>query len=246
MSKSNPASDGGTKSPYIISRRFALTTVPLLVLALSACATPFRADVNRFQQLPVPQGQSFTITSDDPALRGGIEFAQYAGLVAQEMADQGYVYARDPAMADMVVTMNYSVNDGREKVITTGGGFGGFGGGFGGFGGGFGRFGGGFGRGGFGGPFAFGFHDPFIFGNGFNDVRSYTVFTTGLEMRIDRAADNVRLFEGRAEAQSRAKSLQRVVPNLVEAIFTEFPGQSGETLRISIAPDEVKVRNINR
>jgi len=28
------------------------------------------------------------------------------------------------------------------------------------------------------------------------------------------------------------------VPNLVEAMFTGFPGNSGETVRISIAPEK--------
>ncbi|RZV35891.1 MAG: DUF4136 domain-containing protein, partial [Sphingomonadaceae bacterium] len=35
------------------------------------------------------------------------------------------------------------------------------------------------------------------------------------------------------------------VPNLVEAMFTDFPGHSGETLRISIKPEETKVRRVD-
>lgn len=61
-------------------------------------------------------------------------------------------------------------------------------------------------------------------------------------MKIDRAVDNTRLFEGKAEAQSRSKNLQYLVPNLIEAIFTDFPGRSGETVQISIAPEGKKVR----
>lgn len=67
---------------------------------------------------------------------------------------------------------------------------------------------------------------------------SFTVYTTELQMKIDRVADNVRLFEGSAQAQSRSKRLTYIVPNLVEAIFTDFPGNSGETVRISLAPEE--------
>ncbi|MCG6120647.1 MAG: DUF4136 domain-containing protein, partial [Blastomonas sp.] len=89
--------------------------------------------------------------------------------------------------------------------------------------------------------FGYGFYDPFIFGPGWNnDVRSYTVYTSALDLKIDRAVDNTRLFEGKAEAQSRSKNLQYLVPNLVEAIFTDFPGRSGETVQISIAPEGSK------
>ena len=65
------------------TRRAALFAVPALALALSACATPFKADVARFQALPAPQGQSFVVTASDPRLQGGLEFAQYAGLVTR-------------------------------------------------------------------------------------------------------------------------------------------------------------------
>jgi hypothetical protein len=224
-------------------------TAPALLLGLSACATPFKAEVARFQQLPAPQGQSFVVTSNDPELANGLEFAQYAQIVEQEMAELGYVPAANKDSADLIVSFDYIVDNGRERVRSTG--FGnGFGGGFGRFGGGFGRFGGGFGRfGGFrrfrGGRFGFGFNDPFIFGGGFNDVRSFTVYTSELDLKIDRAADQTRLFEGRAEAQSRSKNLPYLVPNLVEAMFTEFPGNSGETVRISIEPEKTKVKTIS-
>lgn len=219
------------------TRRAALFAVPALALALSACATPFKADVARFQALPAPQGQSFVVTASDPRLQGGLEFAQYAGLVTRQMAGLGYVPASDPSRADMVVSFSYDVDNGREKVVSDGFG-GGWGAGFGPWGGPFGGF---YGRRAFG----FGFYDPFIFGPGWNnDVRSYTVYTSELDLKIDRVADNQRLFEGKAEAQSRSKNLQYLVPNLVDAIFTDFPGRSGETVRISIAPEGKKVKPI--
>ena len=65
-------------------------------------------------------------------------------------------------------------------------------------------------------------------------------------MKIDRAADNVRLFEGKAEALSTSNRLQYLVPNLVEAMFTDFPGNSGETVRISVAPENMPVQRGRR
>ena len=80
----------------------------------------------------------------------------------------------------------------------------------------------------------YGYYDPWFGGN---DVRSYTVYTSGIDMKIDDTASGQRLFEGKAQALSTSNRLQHLVPNLVEAMFTDFPGQSGETLRISIKPE---------
>ena len=60
--------------------------------------------------------------------------------------------------------------------------------------------------------------------------------------RPDNVATGERVFEGRAESVSRSNRLQTIVPNLVEALFTDFPGNSGETLRITIKEDEKTVR----
>jgi len=221
-------------------RRLSLAALTAATLAIAGCATPFRADVARFQtQLPAPQGQSFTVEAGDPRLAGGIEFGQYANLVSGELTRFGYRPAALGERPDMVVRMGYDIDKGRERVRSTPG----FGDPW--YGGGYGR---GFyrpvivtGRGGR--RFVYGYRDPFLWGGfgggfGYNDVESYTVYTSGLDVQISRAADGYRLFEGRAEAQSRDNNLQAIVPNLVEAMFTGFPGNSGEKVRITVAPPE--------
>lgn len=213
-------------------RRFGM---PLLLAAsLAACTTnSFKADVSRFAvPLPAPQGQSFAVVPEDPKLAGGLEFATYANAVAAEMQELGYARAASPEQADLLVRFDYRVDGGRERVRTDFNGVGAFGpawGPWGGWGGGFGRWG-------------FGFNDPFFGGP---DVRSYTIYTSGIDLKIDRAADGQRLFEGKAEAVSRSNRLPRLVPNLVDALFTDFPGNSGETVRITIRDDEKTVRPTN-
>lgn len=227
-------------------RSFKLAAIPALALALSACATPFRADVSRFEsQLPAPTGQSFFVVADDPALAGGLEFALYADEVEDEMAQLGYVQAASPEEATLLVRFDYGVDEGRERIRSSGFGYG------------------------YRDPFyspwrsyrrpvlfrdrygrarvaylpsrawGYGWHDPFFGGS---DVTSYTVFTSGIDLKIDDAATGERLFEGKAQAASTSNRLQYLVPNLVEAMFTDFPGNSGETVRISIAPEDQPVR----
>ncbi len=228
-----------------------LAAVPAIALGLAACATPFRADVSRFEsQLPAPQGQSFFVVADDPALAGGLEFSLYADEVEDEMAQLGYVQAASPEDATLLVRFDYGVDDGRERIRSTGFGYG------------------------YQDPFyspwrsyarpvvfrdrrgntrvayvrdrgwGYGWHDSF-FDRG-PDISSYTIYTSGIDLKIDNAATGERLFEGKAEAASTSNRLQYLVPNLVEAMFTDFPGNSGETVRISIAPEDQPVRRDER
>jgi hypothetical protein len=217
-------------------KSFARIGLPIaLAIGLSACATPFKADVSRFAvPLPAPQGQTFAVVAEDPKLAGGLEFSLYADAVAKEMEELGYTRAASPEAANLLVRFDYGVDNGRERIRTDPGIGLGFGDPY------FGRF----GRfGGFGG-FAFGFYDPFLGGLGGPEVRSYTVYTSDIELKIDSTADGKRLFEGKAEAVSRSNRLPNLVPNLVDAIFTDFPGGSGETVRITIKDDGKTVRPV--
>jgi hypothetical protein len=228
-------------------RRIGLVAAPLLLAGLAACATPFNANVKRFSSaMPAPQGQTFAVVAEDPRDSGGLEFAQYADLVAAQMSRLGYVRT-DPSHAAMIVRLDYGVDQGRDRIRSTG-----FGGdpfwspwygsrfGYGGFG---------YSRLGYGGSYApyyrrglwgYGWQDPFFFGSGYGDVDVVTVYTSELDLKIDSKADGRRLFEGKAQAASRSNRLGYLVPNLVEAVFTDFPGRSGETVRISIAPESGK------
>ena len=103
------------------AQRLKIAVAGLLMLALAACATPFRADVSRFQsQLPAPAGQTFAVVADDPALSGGIEFGQYARLVEANLARIGYQPVADPARADLIVRFDYGVDKGRKRIRSTG------------------------------------------------------------------------------------------------------------------------------
>src|SRR3954465_14706803 len=195
-------------------------------LTLGGGATGFPAQVSRFQAMPAPQGQSFAIVAADPADRGGLEFGHYAAFVRSHMAALGYAEGPSPEAAALLVSFDYGVDHGRQEVRSwpSSGPYGGYGG----FG--YGRFGyhGGWGRG-----YYAGWDDPFWFGG---DIETYTIFTSFLDLDIKRAADGRSVFEGTARAHSRSDDLQRLVPNLVEAIFTGFPGHSGETVRITVPP----------
>lgn len=225
-----------------IKQLAAAALLGISALGLSACATGLRTEVSRYQAMPPPQGQSFFIVAAEPASAGGLEFSRYAGQVVQAMQAQGYAQATSLEAATMVVTLDYGVDEGQQHVerdpFARGYGYDPF------WGGGFHPYWGGFygrpyySRFGYWGPrspFYFGWDDPFWYGP-YQDVRVYTEYRSFLDLNIRRKADNAQLFEGHAMARSTNDNLGVLVPNLIEAMFTRFPGMSGETIRITVPP----------
>ena len=209
-----------------INKLAAAALLGISALSLSACATGLRTQVSRFQAMPAPQGQSFVVVPANPADMGGLEFSRYAELVAQQMQTQGFARAPSINQATMVIQVGYDVSDPQTEIVSDP----------------FPHYGYGLGWGGY--PFygrrrsafLWGWNDPFWYG-GYDGVRSYTYYVSELDMRIRRKADNASLFEGKAKARSRTDNLQKVVPSLVQAMFTGFPGNSGETVKITIPPE---------
>ncbi|WP_118857019.1 DUF4136 domain-containing protein [Sphingomonas mesophila] len=212
-------------------------------LGLGGCATGFPAQVSRYQAMPAPQGQTFFVVPTDPAQQGSLEFQRFGALVAQAMQAQGYQPASTPTAATMIVRMDYGVDDGETVLVRDP-----------------------FSRSMYADPFYNGRYDPFYRGYygrpyysryggyyggrspyyyGWNDpywyspyggVNTYTRYQSFLTLDIRRAGDNQQLFGGRAEARSTSGNLGILVPNLVGAMFTGFPGRSGETIRITVPP----------
>lgn len=215
------------------TRLIAAVALPLALATLGGCAQPFKANVSRFQALPVPEGQSFAIVPTDPRNEGGLEFRAYAQQVSQRLASYGYRPVEGGDKPQLVVQLDYGIDHGVQKTVSRPGT--GFGAGYGGFGPGFGPYGR---RWGYGSAFYYGWdplwYDPFFD----NRIDTYTVYTSYVNLTIERSVDKQHLFEGKAKARSLDDALTKLVPNLIEALFTNFPGQSGEEVRITIAPDK--------
>jgi hypothetical protein len=211
-----------------ISKLAAALALGISAVALSACAESLRTTVSRYQAMPAPQGQTFfVVPGEGMAANGGLEFQRYAGLVAQQMQARGYTPAADPKSATMIVQLGYGVDSGQTRIVSDP---------F--YGSRYGRFYDpfyspfysprfGFGRG----YYSYGWDDPFWYGGG---IDSYVEYHSQIDLHIRAAGTNAPLFDGRAQARSSTNRLDVVVPSLVDAMFTGFPGRSGETVKITI------------
>ena len=203
-------------------------------LGLAGCATGLNTQVSRYQAMPAPAGQTFYVApGEGMAPMGGLEFQRYAGIVADQLVARGYQAAASPQSANMVVQLGYNVDHGQTRYVedpfarSRYGRFGydpffGGGGYF------YPRF--GYYRG-FGSPFSYGWDDPFWYGGG---IDSYVEYHSEVDLHIRAAGTGQPLFDGRAQARSQTDRLDVLLPNLIEAMFTGFPGRSGETVRITV------------
>lgn len=229
-------------------RKFAAAAaLGLSALALSACATGLRTQVSRYQQMPAPAGQTFYVIAADGASTG-LEFNRYAAQIAQQLQAQGYTPAGAPQVADMLVKVDYGVDEGRREYTEDPMAYSRYGYGYGGFYDPFYRgyvgrpYWSRYGYYGARSPFYYGWDDPFWYASPYggytglmhSPIRSYTVYKSFLDVDIVRKADNYQLFQGHAKARSQTDELGVLVPNLVEAMFTGFPGRSGETVKITV------------
>ena len=195
-------------------------------LGLSGCATGLPTKVTRYSTA-IPQGQSFYVVPGE-GVQQGLEFNSFASLVSQQMLARGYSQAPSTAAADMLVKVSYNVDQGTQQIAVDPDPF------YPGF---YGRpFYSRFGYFGYRSPFFWGWDDPFWYVSpyGGDRIREYTVYQSELDLDIVRRVDNAPLFDGRAKARSRTDELGTLVPNLIEAMFTNFPGENGRTVKITV------------
>jgi hypothetical protein len=207
-------------------KRFAAAAaLGLAALGVSACAGSITSTVSRYQAMPAPQGQTFfVVPGEGMAANGGLEFQRYAGLVAQQMQARGYTPAASPQSATMLVQLGYIVDKGQVRYVEDP-----------------------FYRSrlydpfyyspfyyprfGYRSRFSYGWNDPFWYGGG---VDSYVEYHSQVDLHIRARGTNQPLFDGRAQARSETNRLDVVIPSMVEAMFSGFPGRSGETVKITI------------
>lgn len=190
---------------------------------LAGCATPFQARVQSFQALPEVQGKTFRV-EPQRAAEGGLEFQSYAVLVAEQLRLNGFAPAQEGAESEFLVLLDYGAGQPRERLAT--------------------RPGSSFGWGWYSQPWRYSprwwgsYYDPF-WGPGWNDdVYSYTIYPSWVSVQIVRASDKVSVFEGRADTVSRVNDLPSTIPQLVEALFQDFPGDPARSKTVRLKSEK--------
>lgn len=183
---------------------------------LASCAsTRQSADVTRFHLGQQIARSSVFVTPANPAQAASLEFRTYAVAVGDELRQLGFAPAASLAQAELVGVLD--VGQTTRESLSRGSGLSvGIGGG---------TFGRNVGIGG-GVTIPIGERKP-------NDIA-----VSMLSFQLKRRSDNSVIWEGRAMTEGRAGSpagaLGTVVPTLADALFRDFPGPSGQTVRVRL------------
>lgn len=182
-------------------------------LVLGACASDrFGADVSRFHLgQPLARGTVY-LEPADPSVAQGLEYRTYEAAVEERLRALGFTPVDTLAKAELVGVIGYGQTT-REGLasrppVTIG-----------------------IGGGTFGGNVGVGLGGSF----GVGGSRGNEVNVNALTLRLRRRSDNTTIWEGRAVAEAREGSeyaaLSEAVPVLADALLSNFPGPSGETVR---------------
>jgi hypothetical protein len=202
-----------------------------LFIALTACQV-VKTQVTRFNQLPSQAADTFVIV---PAKdQDGLEFQTYAARVAAELEARGFRRVSSLAEAKYAVAFSYGIDNG--TLVTsqvpifgqTGGGYTTFTG---------------TNVGSVGGVPYSGFSSGMAytqptFGQVGTTTVTNAVYKRALVLDIyDVKASSkdhiVTLFEAKAQSAGRSGSIALVMPNMIAAVFKDFPGRNGETITVT-------------
>jgi Domain of unknown function (DUF4136) len=198
--------------------RVALIPALAAILMLSGCVVPTGpVEVSRFNRLADGQSYgsgSFTVVAKGWG-EGGPISTPYTAAVTREMQKAGYTDLAGKNTSDLIVEVSTQVSDAgissaRSPVsVGVGGGTGGYGSGV-------------------------GVGVGLDITNLINKPKARIL--TELSVRIVKRSDNVVIWEGRASQQASegtpAAQAGIAASNLAEALFKNFPGNSGESITV--------------
>lgn len=179
-------------------------------LALGGCTGQVTSEVTRFHRVAPPQGETIAILPMDKRKTGSLEFARYAAMVASRLSAIGYNVVAS-GTPQLYARVDYSVGAGETRIQSWSGNYVHY-------------------------HFYYGHPHPFYMGAYWDEpsVYAYTVYPRQLILNIEQAKDGAVVFEGKVKSYGTEDNLNEVMPYLVDAMFQNFPGESGVTRVVTI------------
>jgi hypothetical protein len=200
-------------APTFVLRAAALSAMALLAACTTGGGT--RADVTRFHLgAPVARSTVF-VTPVNAADAGSLEFRTYATAVTEALRRVGFTPA--PALERSELVAVFGAQQTSREALSGGSGLSV-----------------GLGAGTFGRNVGLGGSVNIPVG----ERKPNEVVVSMIELQLKRRSDNSVIWEGRAMTEARSgtanASLGTVVPALTDALLRDFPGPSGQTVRVKL------------
>jgi len=210
------------------------TTIILSLVALvifSGCAS-VQSTTSRFHQLPEKgNGETFAFLPSK-SQEGGLEYQAYCDRIKSKLIEYGWIPSDNPSNIDYLVFFSYSI-DGGDTVSGSMPIYGQTGGGT--------SYSSGTVSSGYGGYASYSgttYSAP-TFGQVGSVPYTTKMYGRNLDLTIidDRKSskDNVvKVYEGRVASSGSSADIAVVLPTMIEALFKNFPGQSGKTKKVAM------------
>lgn len=200
----------------------------VMLFALSACANSYNADVVRFYDQPLKPNATVKIRPAS-GFENGPEFRLYADMVIKKLSGLGFQPAKD-SEPELIVEISYGVREQsyRHRFYSSLIGF-------------------------YPGFYQFGYtpiyypryYSSFWFGSRMYDPFFYPYdpyFVPKNERVLNMSIlkpDGTVMYEGRVTSVGYTGQLSKGMPYLVEALFKNFPGESGVVTNITIRQSDI-------
>jgi hypothetical protein len=202
-------------------RRGLLTSIVLISVLLSGCASFIRSDVIAFHEWPADLQNKTYVFDRKPEQANDLERRSYENLLRPELGRLGFAEAQDPRGANLKVALDYRV-DTRDvtvvqPVVVD--------------------------------PYWYGhpyygprwrgyygqFYDPFWYPGPVTQYREvqYQLSQRQLNILITRIKDGKRLYDVTVNSGGNA-SMAFAMPYMVRSAFTDFPGPNGQPRRMDL------------
>ncbi len=186
----------------------------LSTLFLTSCTPTLKSDVVTFHENDLPKGETIRVEPIDDSLRNSQEFEHYAKRVRDNLEKLGYTPVTGNQPATLIAELDYSVSEGQTEIKSEHQNY-----------------------------VRYHFYYnrryfPYYYGLRYDwppEIYSYTVYNRILRMNIVRPIEGREvLFEGRVQSIGRENEIAKVMPYMITAMFTNFPGESGVTKIVTI------------
>jgi len=214
---------------------FSVIALLLGLLLLSGCASVVRTDVNSFLAPDFStQGVAIAVVPSDPQFENSLEFKHYQLKLEEKFRQQGFMVTPNKEEARYLAKLGYHINDGETKIESS--------------------------------PIAghTGFDPVFYttvvrnkdgsssyvrsahwvptYGIVGSQTRSYTNFTTLVTIDIVDQQQVVeetpaKVYEVKARSEGSCGIVSQIFDEMLEAIFSNFPGENNRVERISVKAD---------
>ncbi|KAB0669031.1 DUF4136 domain-containing protein [Oryzomonas sagensis] len=170
---------------------------------------------------------SISVVAAEAAVNSSLEFARYKMQFEEKLASKGYSIASNPAEAQYIAFVSYGIDTGKNANVSTPI---------------FGQTGGGtsYSYGSVGGTsFTGTSYSMPTYGIVGSMNSSETVYTRSIALDIVDAASlkaghAVKVYEARAKSNGMCSVIAGVFEEMLEALFTEFPGENGKVRTITV------------